>query len=176
MKQDITPADLMALSHMFRYPDAQTLSASIPDEMGAEARNLLVERQRIEPVSLENEYIRLFVNALPEVPCAPYGSVYLEGSVMGASTVQVAKIYQKYGLITNEMPDHIAVECEFLAWLLEKAEQSAEVNEDCQFLYGHLRKWIVPFLAKVEQHDQLGWYRSCAEWTGRLFLHSEQNG
>lgn len=169
MNKEITPADLRALSHMFRYPDAQALSAPIPEEVGAEARALLGERRGLDPLRLESEYIRLFVNALPEVPCAPYGSVYLEGTVMGASTVQVAKIYQQYGLHTNEMPDHLAVESEFLAWLLEKAEPSAETRGDCTFLLGHLRQWLAPFLARVEEHDQLGWYRDCAVWTRRLF-------
>lgn len=176
MKAEIRPADLWALSHLFRYPDAQALSAPIREEVGAEVRALFAERQRLDPLRLENEYIRLFVNGLPEVPCAPYGSLYLEGTIMGASTVQVAKIYQKYGLTTKEMPDHIAVECEFLAWLHQKAQQSSDVDEDFDFLFGHLRQWIVPFLARVEQHDRLGWYRSCAAWSSRLFLHSEPNG
>ena len=160
---------------MSRYPDAQTLSVSISDVMEAEARALLADRQRIEPLGLENEYTRFFVNALPEVPCAPYGSVYLESSVMGAPTVQLSKIYQRYYLYTDEMPDHTAVRCKILAWLLAKAEQFSDVNKDCLFLYGHLRKRIIPFLTKVEQHGQLGWYRSCAEWTRRLFPPTEQN-
>jgi TorA maturation chaperone TorD len=55
----------------------------MPEEAGTEARALIAEMKGIDPVRLENEYIRLFVNAMPEVPCAPYGSVYLEGTIMG---------------------------------------------------------------------------------------------
>ena len=170
MSQEIAPADLRAIAQMFRYPDAQTLSAPIPEEMGAEARALLTKRRGIEPLGFESEYIRLFVNSLPELPCAPYGSVYLEGTVMGVSTVQVAKIYEKYGLQTDEMPDHIAVQCQFLAWLREQAEQSAEAREDYAFLLDHLGRWLVPFLERVEQHDRLGWYRDCALWVSRVFV------
>jgi len=174
MSQDIAATDLRAISRMFRYPDAKTLSAPIPQEMGAKARALLAAGQRFEPFRLETEYVRLFVNSLPELPCAPYGSVYLEGTVMGVSTVEVAKIYEKYGLETDELPDHIAVECQFLAWLREQDEQAMEVGEDCAFLLGHLRRWLVPFLAKVEQHDRLGWYRDCAAWASRVFAISQK--
>jgi len=134
MNQEIAAADLRAISRMFRYPDAKTLSAPIPPEMGAKARALLAAGLQFEPFRLEAEYVRLFVNSLPEVPCAPYGSVYFEGTVMGVSTVEVAKIYEKYGLETDELADHIAVECQFLAWLREQDGHDTAVREDCAFL------------------------------------------
>jgi hypothetical protein len=105
---------LRLISLLFSYPDGQWFSAPLPAGAGAETAALLEEMRGIEPVRLENEYVRLFINAMPELPCAPYGSVYLEGSVMGESTLKIADIYRKYGMATVEPADHIAVESEFL--------------------------------------------------------------
>jgi len=168
MPKTISASDLWAISRLFSYPDAQTISAPIPDEVGAEARALLAERTRFDPILLENEYVRLFVNTLPEVPCPPYGSVYLEGTVMGESTMRVAEIYRKYRLNPNELPDHISVESEFLAWLSGEVMQSPTAGHDFDFLLGHFQQWVIPFLVRVEQHDQLGWYRRCAGWARRV--------
>ena len=173
MPNTINAHDFWAVSSLFSYPDAQTTSAPIPDGVGVVARALLTERGELDPILLENEYIRLFVNALPEVPCAPYGSVYLEGALMGASTMRVAGIYRKYGLNPDELPDHISVESEFLAWLSEEATHTSEARKDFDFLWAHFQSWIPRFLAQVEQHDQLGWYRRCAEWAKGVFLTVE---
>ena len=88
---------------------------------------------------------------------------------MGASTMRVAEIYRKYDLNPDELPDHISVESEFLAWLSREVMHSSEAHKDFDFLWGHFQGWIPLFLAQVEQHDQLGWYRRCAEWAKVFF-------
>lgn len=150
---------LHALSLLFSYPDGQWASTPVPEGAEAEVGLLLNEMRGLDPIRLENEYVRLFINAMPEVPCAPYGSVYLEGSVMGESTLKVADICRKYGLATEEPADHIAVESEFLAWLHGAAAGDAEARQDFAYLLGHLREWTGLFFDQVERHDQLGYYR-----------------
>ncbi|MHB8811266.1 MAG: TorD/DmsD family molecular chaperone [Desulfobulbaceae bacterium] len=159
---------LLTISRLFSYPDAEAVSAPLPVEAGAEALALIGFMKTIDPVRLENEYVRLFVNALPEVPCAPYGSVYLEGTVMGESTVKVAALYRKYGMAHEELADHIAVESEFLAWLHGRVEESPDSKEDFNFLLGHLRKWTSLFFEQVVRHDQLGCYRQGAVLARRV--------
>ncbi|MFZ5762220.1 MAG: TorD/DmsD family molecular chaperone [Thermodesulfobacteriota bacterium] len=149
---------LALISRLFSYPDQPLAPASIPEEAGA----LLRAINSVEPVRLQNEYVRLFVNALPEVPCAPYGSVYLEGSLMGESTLAVRDLYRKYGMVTTELADHIAVECEFLAWLHAAAPGDAAAGKDYAYLLGHLKQWAGLFFDQVEEHDQLGCYRQSA--------------
>ncbi|MHB8788954.1 MAG: TorD/DmsD family molecular chaperone [Desulfobulbaceae bacterium] len=161
---------LLTISRLFSYPDAEAVSAPLPVEAGAEALALIGFMKTIDPVRLENEYVRLFVNALPEVPCAPYGSVYLEGTVMGESTVKVAALYRKYGMAHEELADHIAVESEFLAWLHGRAKEVPETREDFNFLLGHFRKWTNPFFEQVVRHDQLGCYRQCAALSRQLLV------
>lgn len=148
------------ISCLFTYPDQPLALAKSPAEKETEV--LLEAMNSLEPVRLQNEYVRLFINALPEVPCAPYGSVYLEGSVMGESTVRVHEIYRKYGMETTELPDHIAVESEFLAWLHGVAGNDEAARQDYHYLLGHLKKWTSLFFDRVEQHDQLGCYRQSA--------------
>ncbi len=75
---------LQFISFLFSYPAVQAEVPSVPEIPGTDVNTLLGERKAIDHIRLETEYVRLFINALPEVPCAPYGSVYLEGSVMGS--------------------------------------------------------------------------------------------
>jgi TorA maturation chaperone TorD len=154
---------LQFISSLFSYPAVQAEGHSVPEIPGTDVNTLLGERKGIDHILLENEYVRLFINAMPEVPCPPYGSVYLEGSVMGESTLKVAAIYRKYGVASEEPADHIAVESEFLAWLHGRAATDADSREDFTYLLGHLRQWTDPFFSKVAEHDRLGCFRHSAE-------------
>ena len=159
---------LQFISYLFSYPAVQSEVPSVPEIPGTDVNTLLGERKAIDHILLENEYVRLFINALPEVPCAPYGSVYLEGSVMGESTLKVAEIYRKYGVASEEPADHIAVESEFLAWLHGQAATDEDARQDFNYLLGHLRQWTGPFFSKIVEHDQLGCFRQYAELARRV--------
>ena len=159
---------LQAISLLFSYPDVKWASMPVAENLAVEARLLLEEMRSLDRTVLENEYVRLFVNSLPEVPCAPYGSVYLEGTVMGETTLKVAEMYRHYGLEPEELADHIAVESEFLAWLHGRAGQSTEHDRHFDFLLGHLQQWTTSFFAQVEQHDRLGCYKRSAELARQL--------
>ena len=153
---------LSAISLLFSYPDVKWASMPVPEGLAVEARLLLEEMRSLDPIVLENEYVRLFVNSLPEVPCAPYGSVYLEGTVMGETTLKVADIYRQHGVEPEELADHIAVESEFLSWLHGRMGESPEYRRQYDYLLGHLQQWTSSFFLQVELHDRLGCYRRCA--------------
>jgi TorA maturation chaperone TorD len=168
---------LRFVSQIFSYPSAEGAGQPALAGLGAEIEEkgeaLLAEMSKIDHLRLETEYVRLFINAMPEVPCPPYGSVYLEGSVMGASTLRVIEIYRKYGMATDELADHIAVECEFLAWLSGLTGENQAARQDYSTLLGHLRQWTDPFFSRVEEHDRIGCYRRGAE-IGRTVFHGVQ--
>jgi len=167
MAATVNHGGLQLISTLFSYPGGPVdlpTPPETPEECGVA---LLAEREGLDPVILENEYVRLFVNAMPELPCAPYGSFYLEGTLFGPSTQKVAAIYRKYGIECSEPADHIAVESEFLAWLHGRIVESPQAREDFDYLFGHLRQWAASFFAQVEQHDQLGCYRQGAQWARR---------
>jgi TorA maturation chaperone TorD len=122
-------------------------------------------------VDLQNEYVRLFINSLPEVPCVPYGSFYLEGVIMGPSTIGLKQLYQAYGFETSEPADHVAVELEFLAFLshmMGKAADDGALQTDYEFVLDHLKAWTPEFFKRVQQNDKSGFYRKISEYTGRL--------
>jgi TorA maturation chaperone TorD len=121
------------------------------------------------------DYAKLFVG--PAGPIAPpYGSVFLEKErkVMGNSTMEVIKMYREEGLSIDdnfkELPDHIAVELEFMYYLIfreieaversdhEKASYLIEVQE--RFHQRFLAKWVKPFCDKITEGADNEFYRS----------------
>lgn len=121
-------------------------------------------------VKLQNEYVRLFINTLPEVPCSPYGSVYLEGQCMGETTVTIRNLYSRYGLETDEMPDSIAVELEFLNYLMQLVKVDESARADLMYMAEHLKSWAPRFLDDVEKHDMTGFYKAVAMVARNILL------
>lgn len=116
--------------------------------------------------SLSGAYTRLFVG--PGAPLAnPHGSVYLEGQLMGRSTEDAQRCYREAGLQPRtdrgELPDHIAVELAFVAYLLEqegvRPESVARWRERrLDFLRQHLLRWMPDFCALVRRADAHPYY------------------
>lgn len=71
------------------------------------------------------EYSRLFL--VPPVPVTLNTGIYLEGSLGGSSTQMVRSCYETAGVVPDErfhdLPDHVAMELEFVARLLERSAQ-----------------------------------------------------
>ena len=123
------------------------------------------------------EYSSLFVGPT-ELKAAPYGSVYLEKGrrVMGDSTMEVNDYYRKMGLTMNkdfkELPDHIAVELEFMYYLAfqeVEALQKGETDKARYFLDAQeefserfMRQWVPVFCDKITQGTDNPYYQSLA--------------
>ena len=99
--------ELLTLTRLFAYPG----SGSEPEAggQGAAVTGAELAAAEILPqgtsLIFANEYARPFINARPELPCPPYGSVYLEGTWMSSSTVRLRRIYWSHGFDSVEMPD-----------------------------------------------------------------------
>lgn len=153
----------MSLSRLFSYP------GHLPDDRDL-ARVFVQEKDTGQVLAslttLQNRYVSLFINYLPEVPCIPYGSWYLEGILMGPSTVQLSNLYREYGFQTQEPADHIAVELEFLAILSTLIHQTPQVRDtiqpDLDFVMGHVNAWTPDFLERVASWDPDGFYGALA--------------
>jgi len=171
----IIAADLRCLSLLFSYPDAAWAALPAPAGSGTAAAALLDRMRAVDAIGLQSEYVRLFINAMPSLPCPPYGSVHLEGSVLGRTTVQLAACYRRYGLVCEEAADHIAVECEFLALLHRFADRDAGTAADRRFLVRHLQSWADGFFDLVDRHDRLGIYRQAAAF-GRSVVAAAAGG
>ncbi len=152
---------ILALSRLFSYPQGY------PGE--GDLKKAGVTLGGITLQALQAEYVRLFINALPETVCPPYGACYLEGTLMGRSTTELRDLYAAYGFSTEEMPDHIAVELEFLA-LLCMAPKRGEVGEGIDTLLVHLRSWTPRFFEQVEVNDTVGFFRRISRSARGLLL------
>jgi TorA maturation chaperone TorD len=124
------------------------------------------------------DYSRLFLGP-NHIAAKPYGSIWLEGqnTVMGDSTMAVQKLYEQGGFDMSEdfreVPDHIAVELEFLYLLIYRENEAARNGESValremaalrkHFLDEHLGRWIGPFTSAVIAGAQSSYYRRLGE-------------
>lgn len=107
-------------------------------------------------------HARLFVGPF-SLGAPPYGSFYLEHEkrVMGGTTLAVQEYYRQNGLVLEkdftELPDHMAVELEFLSFLLQRAiaDAAAGRREAAAQWIDRRRDFLGKFV--------MGWYRQfCA--------------
>jgi TorA-specific chaperone len=127
---------------------------------------------------LEAEYNRLFVG--PGAPRVyPYESLY-RGSmslVMGPSAGEALQAYRRAGLAINaafkDLPDHVAVELEFMARLCceeARAESAGRADlalrlkqEQRSFLDAHLATWLPAMCERIIRETTSTMYRGVAE-------------
>ncbi|MEN8140773.1 MAG: molecular chaperone TorD family protein [Thermodesulfobacteriota bacterium] len=158
--QSVKLADIYKfLAQAIRYPEADwfndeflavyhTLLEGLEWPEGAQVPTK-VDEQSLEDVQVE--YTRLFINAVPHVVAPPYGSVFIDGSLNGVTADQTRKYYREHGfdITSNEFPDHIVTELDFVALLEEGEEGSSE-----EFLAQLFRPWFDQFRAKVLEESQ----------------------
>jgi TorA maturation chaperone TorD len=130
---------------------------------------------------LRTAYTRLIYDTnLPFVP--PYESVYCnERRVMGKPAGAVADDYRAAGLGIEgaEMPDHIALECEFVAllagreadaWQAGQREEARQIlGTTNRFLSEHVLSWGGKFCADLLALAQVDFYRAVARLGAGLF-------
>lgn len=111
---------------------------------------------------LSVEYTRLFTTAIPQVPCPPYESMYREDVIMGHSTLSVLDFYTKAGLNLiekfHDLPDHVAVELEFLYYLAENEFRALHDS----FMKEHFSRWVPRFCEDIKKNERIGFYGHAA--------------
>ncbi len=138
-------------------------------------------------VAIENEYVRLF-QVRPAAP--PYQSFYLDpdGLVRGWIAVQLECEYATAGLTLSpalrELPDHVAVELEFLAYLCGQEAKAQEIGaweksvrareRQRAFLAGHLGRWLPLFVRKAQEANPATLYGPTIESTSAFIRHDLQ--
>ena len=153
------------------------------------AEQIAAMQEAVDLDLLTVDFAQLFVGPFKLI-APPYGSVYLEGrrEVMGPSTIDAKRRYVEAGLniadTLNEAPDHIAVELEFVYYLIYKEIEAIESghvdaadewrHRQQDFLSKHLGAWISDFAATVERGAKTDFYGSLARATG-LFVVGDKN-
>lgn len=162
-------------------------AARIDAALGDASRRLGASFAASELQDLLIDYTQLFLGPVG-APARPYGSVWLDAvpELMQPSTLAVIELYGAGGFeIADDfldLPDHIAVELEFLYHLLfREARALRQADADGltaaralrrRFLAEHLGRWIEPFTTAIRDHARSDYYRALAELT-RAFVLSE---
>ena len=171
------------------FPNLANLMAALHPQAGGLFRCLAAAHDGVDPGELLVEAARLFVGPF-ELAVPPYGSCYLDQGrcVMGDSTMAVQSFYRKWGLAlasdANEIPDHIAVELEFMHVLLQRQARArcrGDTKEAEALRQAHRefsRRWLLPFAfalaSRLKLEAQMPFYELLADALG-LFLKAERD-
>ncbi|MGQ9627112.1 MAG: TorD/DmsD family molecular chaperone [Anaerolineae bacterium] len=193
-KRRLWLATLRGLARGFTYPDARWVATLLDGQWPSALAEVLKPlgfsadevRQAIETLpadpaaalqALQVEYTYLFINAVPHVPAPPYASAYMgQGLLMGEPAETALRTYRRAGLTLAEdyhdLPDHLAAEMEFLAWLGEQALEAHEAGDEEQarewvaqqkvFWRGQMQPWLAAFCQRVEEAARIPFYRALA--------------
>jgi TorA maturation chaperone TorD len=123
------------------------------------------------------EYARLFVGPF-KTSAPPYSSIYLgsKDTIFSEETIWVIQFYRSAGLDFNidihDLPDHIAVESEFIYYLIFHEVQQLEENNQAearqfhnlqsQFIFQHFNKWVPAFCEAIINESKNDYFRYLA--------------
>lgn len=175
------PSTDFSEEHLF---DSMLAAAMVIDPALAESARKLGELFVAEEMqTLLIDYTALFIG--PSQPKAmPYASFWLtaDQSMRHEATMSVLDFYEQGGFDVSEdfheLPDHVAVELEFLYLLIYRQNQ-AQANHDQEvllaagalhrrFVVEHLGSWIGSFAAAVNSCACTAFYKELASFTGRF--------
>ncbi|QUN07099.1 molecular chaperone TorD family protein [Shewanella yunxiaonensis] len=132
------------------------------------------------------DYARVFLGAgiYSGLVAHPYESVYTspERLVMQEAWVDVVATYHANGLdkaASLDIPeDHIALECEFMAYLCHKIQQAMSkddwstitraIDTQKEFLQKHLLNWVPNFCEDIQRCASSDFYKAVAKITDRF--------
>jgi len=155
----------------------------VDKELVPYAQRLGEEFRNTKADELLLDYTRLFLGPM-DILAKPYGSVWLDEqkTLMGGSTMAVLELYREADFEMDEefkeLPDHIAVELEFL-YLLIFRENEARQNGDAaklaamidlqdRFLTQHIGAWISKLASAMKAAAQCDFYRTLADLTEKF--------
>lgn len=143
-----------------------------------DAMREISKSRKVELLDIKAEFNRLFVGPMPPV-CPPYESVYDQsrpredrGTMMGPASEAMAQAFHSEGLELTldyaELPDHVAIELEFmfylLSWANEQGQDSRTYRQKADaFVKDHLSLWLPQFGAKVSQESRHPFYRNIGD-------------
>lgn len=134
-------------------------------------------KSKIKTEKLLVEYTRLFIGPFGMV-APPYSSIYFgqKNNLMCDETLWVINFYNEMGLefdsSIKEAPDHIAIEMEFIYYMIYKeiSEFENKNNKNAKhywinqvsFYNNHFRKWAFEFADKIESGTTYEFYKTLA--------------
>ncbi len=133
--------------------------------------------QTYTPLEILVEYTRLFIGPF-KVLTHQYSCMYFGGkSLMSDETIWVINYYEKMGLqfdqSIKDAPDHVAVETEFIYYMLFNELKNIEEGNSkkaiefwkgqSEFFTKHYKKWIPSFCESIITETKNEYYKAFAE-------------
>jgi TorA maturation chaperone TorD len=160
------------LANCFYYPEEKQISLIKGHDLKDHQKYQSLINFLEDIDCLKVDYSKLFVGPF-KVLAPPYGSVYLdEGkAVYGKSTIDIANMYSEESLKVDlkEPADHIAIELEFMYYLIlkeleeiekEKIDKSIEyLNKQKSIINNHLSIWVPKFTDEISNHANTEFYK-----------------
>lgn len=131
-------------------------------------------KSKIKTEKLLVEYTRLFIGPFGMI-APPYSSMYFgqKNNLMSDETLWVINFYNEMGLDFDsnikDAPDHIAIELEFIYYLICKEIIELENNKNkiakhfwlnqASFYNNHFKKWALEFSKKIEEGTTYEFYK-----------------
>lgn len=176
------PAPEFAEERLFESMHAA--AARVHPELAEHARRLGAAFAAQDLQTLLVDYTRLFLGPVQAL-ARPHGSFWQTGeaTLMQDTTLAVIELYEQGGFEIDEafreLPDHVAVELEFLYLLIFRQNQARRANDveglaalaalQQRFLAQHLGAWIGPFTQAVQAGAETAFYRELGAFT-ELFV------
>ncbi len=118
---------------------------------------------------LAADYASIYLNYAIKV--SPEESVWLdeENLTHQEPMFQVRDVYQQHGLTAadwRKMPDdHLVLELQFIAYLLEGGQNEDALRESAKFLDEHLLRWLPSFAQRIAARCDTAYYAGLASLT-----------
>lgn len=192
---------------LWLYPDAERLAHLVAAARAWQGENAFLAAfaffgpwQRLltalhglteaEAAALAATYVRLFLVNPDGGLCQAHESFYLgaRGSAAGWSAAQLEREYAAAGLqlapALQELPDHAAVELEFMAFLCQQEARAWEekavtvglqtLERQGAFLRQHLGRWFPAFARQVAAADAADLYAITANAVTAFLPHDQE--
>lgn len=166
--------DSIAVATRQAYPELAGLADRLKESFASESLQALLV-----------DYTRLFLGPMKAL-ASPYSASWLPTPAVNDEVLPSAVLafYGEAGFDVDgelaELPDHVAIELEFLYVLsfnirqanlvgnVQDAEATAALR--ARFLKEHLRAWIGPFTKAVKENADTDFYRALADLTEAILL------
>lgn len=145
ISEKATAQQLLSLAALFEYPTAE-LSVALD----------------VEYETLQNAYVRLFVNNLGGVQAPPYAGCYLADQDRLEFMSYFSGMCRRCGisLKASQPPDYIPLMMEVLALVLSQGQPPEDVEKLVGPFYG---EWPQKFAETLKRHDDIGVYAAAAD-------------
>lgn len=167
--------------NMFRYPDAEEMQSFLHgikklllwakqrDVAGAASLIKKIEHGGLDLEELLIDYTALFVNSFPHARAHPFAGWYLGDEVLfGEQDEKMRAFNAKHGVWMDEEmawpADHIMVELEFAAIMMESFENSGDSRFifALQELISHMNSWVPQFTEAMALYAESQFYKTAA--------------